>query len=535
MRVALAQINVTVGDIQGNVRRILDAVAAAEAEGAGFTLLPELAITGYPPEDLLHKEHFVEENLDALEWVASTCFHSTIVGFVDKVEGRLYNAAALCGNNRVLQVYHKRELPNYGVFDERRYFTPGESVGLTELGGTLFAQTICEDVWIPGPSREAVSQGASVIFNISASPFHRGKGLEREQMLCGRARENGVWLAYSNLVGGQDELVFDGRSVVVSAAGDVIARGASFAEDMVVVDFQPGAKLGASGDMAPMLEGDEEVYSAIVLGLRDYARKNGFTDVVFGLSGGIDSALLATLAADALGASHVHCLLMPSRYSSPGSMTDSLELAANLGVETVELPIERAFDAFLDTVSPAFEGREPDVAEENLQARVRGTLVMAFANKFGWLPLASGNKSELAVGYSTLYGDMVGGFAPIKDVFKTHVYDLARWRNASGPKPLIPQAIIDKAPSAELRENQTDQDTLPPYPVLDAILKHYVEMDDSKEEIVAMGFPADVVDRVVRMTDSAEFKRRQGPIGVKITPKAFGRDRRMPITNRFGG
>jgi NAD+ synthase (glutamine-hydrolysing) len=535
MRVALAQINTTVGDIAGNTERIIRAIGAAQEQGAGFTLLPELAITGYPPEDLLHKEHFVEENLDALEAISAACGHMTLVGYVDRVERRLYNAMALCGNGVVLQRYYKRLLPNYGVFDEERYFTPGDSPGLTELGGDLFAETICEDVWAPELAAEAAELGAKVLFNISASPFHAGKGAEREQMLQARARDNNMWVAYCNLVGGQDELVFDGRSVVISPSGEVIARGASFAEDLVIADFTPGAKLGASGDLAPMLEDEEEVYEALKLGLGDYARKNRFTDVVFGLSGGIDSALVAAIAADALGAEHVHCVLMPSRYSSAGSVDDSLEMAATLGIHTLELPVEAPFQAFLDTLAPTFAGREPDVTEENLQARVRGTLVMALSNKFGWLPLATGNKSELAVGYSTLYGDMVGGFAPIKDVFKVRVYDLARWRNAQGATPVIPQAIIDKAPSAELRPDQVDQDSLPPYPVLDAILKHYVEKDDSRDAIIAMGFPAHIVDRVVRLTDLSEYKRRQGPLGVKITPKAFGKDRRMPVTNGFRG
>jgi NAD+ synthase (glutamine-hydrolysing) len=442
---------------------------------------------------------------------------------------------ALCGNGMVLQRYYKRELPNYGVFDEERYFEPGVSPGLTELGGDLFAETICEDIWTPALAAEAAELGAKTLFNISASPFHAGKGAEREEMLCQRARDNELWLAYCNLVGGQDELVFDGRSVIISPAGEVVARGASFAEDLVIADFTPGAKLGASGDLAPVMGPEQEVYEAIKLGLGDYARKNGFTDVVFGLSGGIDSALVAAIAADALGAEHVHGVLMPSRYSSPGSVSDSLELAEALGINTLQLPVEEPFRAFLGTLEPAFEGREPDVAEENLQARVRGTLVMGLSNKFGWLPLATGNKSELAVGYSTLYGDMVGGFAPIKDVLKTRIYDLAKWRNAQGDSAVIPQAIIDKAPSAELRPDQKDADSLPPYPVLDAILKHYVEKDDSRDDIVAMGFPAPIVERVIRMTDMAEYKRRQGPVGVKITQKAFGKDRRMPITNRYGG
>lgn len=535
MRVALAQINPTVGDIDGNTRKIIEAVSAAESAGAGYTLLPELAITGYPPEDLLHKAHFIEANLDALEMIAATCMHPVLVGFVDRIGDSIFNAMAMCGNGRVLQTYHKRRLPNYGVFDEERYFSQGDAPGLTELGGTMFANTICEDIWVPELAQEAVAMGASVIFNISASPFHAGKGAQREEMLCSRARDNGVWLAYCNMVGAQDELVFDGRSVVISPTGEVVARGKSFEEDMVIADFTPGARLGASADLAPVFEPEDEVYSAITLGLRDYVHKNGFTDVVLGLSGGIDSALTAAIAADALGAEHVHGVMMPSRYSSPGSVTDALELGFALGIETRELSVEPAFEAFLGTLAPSFEGRDPDVAEENLQARVRGVLLMALSNKMGWLTLATGNKSELSVGYSTLYGDMVGGFAPLKDVFKTRVYDLARWRNSWGSEPVIPTAVIEKAPSAELRPDQFDQDSLPPYPVLDAILTHYVEKDDSRDAIVRMGFPKAIVDRVIRLTDTAEYKRRQGPLGVKITSKAFGRDRRMPVTNRFGG
>lgn len=534
MRVALAQINVTVGDIDGNVRHVLETIQAAERAGVGITLFPELVLTGYPPEDLVHKEHFIDDQLDALEMVAGACGHPALIGFVDRDGDALYNAVAVCGNGRVLQRYHKRRLPNYGVFDEQRYFTPGSATGLFELGGTMFATTICEDIWVPELAREAVGEGASVIFNISASPFHVGKAGEREEMLRARARENNVWLAYCNLVGGQDELVFDGRSIVISPSGEVVARGLAFEEDLVIADFTPGAKLGASSDLAPVVDGPQEVYSAIELGLRDYAHKNGFTDVVLGLSGGIDSALTAAIAADALGAEHVHGVMMPSRYSSEGSVTDSVDLAANLGIETRELSVEEPFAAFLDTLEPAFAGREPDVAEENLQARVRGTLLMALSNKFGWLTLATGNKSELSVGYSTLYGDMVGGFAPLKDVFKMRVYELAAWRNDRGDTPVIPQSIVDKAPSAELRPDQKDADSLPPYPVLDAILRHYVEKDDSKEAIVKMGFPAGMVDRVVRLTDTSEYKRRQGPMGVKITPKAFGKDRRIPVTNRYG-
>jgi len=535
MRVALAQINPTVGDIQGNVALVLRVLGEAEAQGAGVTLFPELCLTGYPPEDLLFKEHFVEDNLLALEQVSAACGHIALVGFVDKHDRRLYNAVAVCGNNRVLQVHYKRELPNYGVFDERRYFTAGESLGLTELGGSILAPTICEDIWVPGIAREAARAGAQVLLNISASPFHAGKGAEREAMLIERARENSMWLAYCNVVGGQDELVFDGRSMVISPGGEVVARGAAFAEDLVIADFTPGAKLGASADFAPVVEGPEELYRAITLGLADYARKNGFTDVVLGLSGGIDSALTAAIAADALGAEHVHGVMLPSHYSSAGSIEDSVALALALGIDVSEMSIEPAFATLVETLSDSFAGREPDVTEENLQARVRGTLLMALSNKFGWLTLATGNKSELSVGYSTLYGDMVGGFAPLKDVFKTRVYELARWRNEQPGGAVIPRSTIDKAPSAELRPGQCDTDSLPPYPVLDAILLHYVENDECRDAIVKMGFPAEIVDRVIHLTETAEYKRRQGPMGVKITHKAFGKDRRMPVTNRYGG
>lgn len=535
MRVALAQINVTVGDLEGNVRRMLDALQAARSAGAGITLFPELVLSGYPPEDLVHKEHFVEEQLLALEQVAAACGAPALVGFIDRDGDTLYNAVALCGNNRVLHTYHKRLLPNYGVFDERRYFEPGQVPGLFTLGGELFANTICEDIWVPDLAEEAAHDGASIIFNVSASPFNVGKGDDREAMLCDRARDNGVWLAYCNLVGGQDELVFDGRSVIISPSGAVVARGAAFEEDLVIADITTGAKLGASAHLRDRLEGPAEVYSAIALGLGDYVSKNGFTEVVLGLSGGIDSALVAAIAADALGPEHVHGVMMPSRYSSRGSVDDSVELARNLGIDVRTLPVEEPFSAFLSTLEPSFDDLEPDVTEENLQARVRGTLLMALSNKFGWLTLATGNKSELSVGYSTLYGDMVGGFAPIKDLFKMRVYELARWRNEQESGPVIPQAIIDKAPSAELRPDQKDQDSLPPYPILDAILTHYVEKDDSRDAIVKMGFPEKIVDRVVRLTDIAEYKRRQGPVGVKISVKAFGKDRRMPITNRYRG
>lgn len=535
MRVALAQINTTVGDLDGNAQKIISAMSAAEDHGADMTLLPELAITGYPPEDLLHKEHFVERNLAALELVASTSRHAVLMGFVDRVGDSLYNAMALCGNGRVLKIYHKQELPNYGVFDEQRYFAAGDETGIFELGGTMFSTTICEDIWVPNHVAAGVAEGAKVLLNISASPFYVGKSAEREAMLRQRARESDSWLAYCNLVGGQDELVFDGRSVVISPAGDVIARGKAFEEDMVIADFTVGAKLGASSDRAAPLGPEEEVYRALTLGLGDYVRKNAFSDVVLGISGGIDSALTASVAVDALGPEHVHGVMMPSRYSSAGSVEDARELAQNLGIEVTQLSVEGPFTAFLDTLAPVFDGRPADVAEENLQARVRGTLLMGLSNKFGWLTLATGNKSELSVGYSTLYGDMVGGFAPLKDVFKQRVRELSYWRNQREGAAWIPLATIEKPPSAELRLDQRDEDSLPPYEELDAILAAYVERDDSLDSIVEQGFALETVDRVIAMTDHAEYKRRQGPMGVKITPKSFGKDRRMPVTNRFSG
>jgi NAD+ synthase (glutamine-hydrolysing) len=420
------------------------------------------------------------------------------------------------------------------VFDEKRYFTAGVDAGIFELGATLFDTTVCEDVWVPELIVADAAQGAKVVLNISASPFHAGKGREREEMLQQRAREAGVWLAYCNLVGGQDELVFDGRSVVISPTGEVVTRAKAFEEDFLVTDFAAEGKLGAPERVEDVLIGPEEVYRALMVGLRDYVDKNGFSDVVVGLSGGIDSALTATLAADALGPWRVHGALMPSRFSSEGSLTDARALAANLGIDTMELPIEDAFEAFNETLEPVFGDGDFDVTEENLQARVRGTLLMALSNKFKWLVLATGNKSELSVGYSTLYGDMVGGFAPIKDVFKTRVYELARWRNES-IGPAIPEATMTKPPSAELRDGQVDADSLPPYEVLDPILELYVERDMSREAIGGAGFATSDVERVADLVDAAEYKRRQGPLGIKITPKAFGKDRRVPVTNRYKG
>jgi NAD+ synthase (glutamine-hydrolysing) len=534
-RIALAQIDVTVGDIRANADACIAAIVAGRAAGAELVLLPELAITGYPPEDLLAKDHFVDDAREALDRVAAAATGiRAMVGFVEREDDELFNAAAVCAGGVVEQVYRKRRLPNYGVFDEERYFEPGDRHSMFDLGGLVAACTICEDIWVPNVAVDAAHEGADVVLNISASPFHAGKGLEREEMLRTRARDSGVWLAYCNLVGGQDELVFDGRSVLIAPDGEVVARAKAFEPDLLVCDIPaPGEGVLAACRIEELLAGEEEVYRALTLGLGDYFAKNGFTDAVIGLSGGIDSALTAALAVDALGAGHVHGVLLPSRYSSPGSVIDAETLAVGLAIDCRTLPIEGPFTAMLQELTPSFAGAAADVTEENLQARVRGTLLMALSNKFGWIVLATGNKSELSVGYSTLYGDMVGGFAPIKDVAKTAVWDLARWRNRAAE--VIPAASIDKAPSAELRTDQRDVDSLPPYDVLDPILKAYVEDDLSRDAIVAMGFDAGVVDRVCHMVDAAEYKRRQGPLGIKITEKAFGKDRRMPITNRYRG
>ncbi|MCL4078833.1 NAD+ synthase [Coriobacteriia bacterium Es71-Z0120] len=531
MRFALAQVNPTVGDIDGNLVLALEAAREAAEAGAELVVLPELVITGYPPEDLLAKPHFVERAMAAVETFAAEAACSALIGTPWQEGGALYNAAVHTASGAIRDVYRKRLLPNYGVFDEKRYFTPGNANVLLALDGTGVGVTICEDAWQPEPIARLASIGAKAVVNLSASPFYAGKGVSRERMLVRRALEFGVWVVYCNLVGGQDELVFDGRSVVIAPDGTVVGRARSFDEDLLVVDVDD--KQPRPQRVEPRIEHEAEMYAALTLGLRDYIHKNGFTDVVLGLSGGIDSALVATLAADALGPERVHGVMMPSRYSSESSLADARALADALGIDVLELGIEPTFTAALDTLAPVFAGAAPDVTEENLQARVRGMLLMALSNKFGWLVLATGNKSELSVGYSTLYGDMVGGFAPIKDVFKTRVYELARWRNTRSPA--IPDSTLTKPPSAELRPGQTDQDTLPPYEVLDAILVEYVELDRSVDEIVAMGHDRETVERVAAMVDGAEYKRRQGPVGIKVTPKAFGKDRRMPITNRFRG
>ncbi len=565
MRVAGAQLNLRVGDVDGNRDRIVDAMAWAESVQADVLLLPELAIPGYPPEDLLLRDAFVERNLAALRDVAARAENVvTVVGFVDQTRPgrslddagprRLANAAALVTRGAVKGIYHKGLLPNYGVFDEDRYFSPGDDSGEVWLvGGVAVGVSVCEDIWVPdGPPALQVENGARILLNVNASPYHRGKGGEREQMLSTRAAESGVPLVYVNLVGGQDELVFDGESMVFDAAGELLYRAPQFGEQLFWVDVplpprDGSPPMGPEVTDQPLLDGqpepppprrepleeEAEVYAALVLGLRDYVRKNGFGGVVVALSGGIDSALTATLAADALGPGQVWGVTMPSRFSSTGSVEDSRRLAANLGIRFDEIPIDGAYQAYLDALAPIFAGMEPDVAEENIQARIRGNLMMALSNKFGGIVLATGNKSELAVGYATLYGDMAGGFAVIKDVFKTWVWRLAVWRNRDGE--VIPKEIIDKAPSAELRPGQLDTDSLPPYEELDPILERYVEWDWSVERIVEAGFDPVITRRIAGMVDRNEYKRRQAAPGVRITEKAFGKDRRLPITNAFRG
>lgn len=566
MRIVLAQINPIVGDIEGNARRVCERIGQAAALGADLVAFPELVLTGYPPEDLVLRADFVAANRQALEEVARAAREvAVVVGFVDAGD-HLYNAAALCWDGQVAGIYHKHRLPNYGVFDERRYFHPGRACPVFTVAGQPIALTICEDIWAPGgPCQAGAAAGALLLVNINGSPYDRGKWRLREEMVASRARDYEVAIAYVNQVGGQDELVFDGMSFVVDHRGTVLARGPQFQEALVVCDVPldevrrarrlPPTPLGEDEPhiptphvpvsaaprhpsrppvepaMAAPLAPLEEVYQALLLGTRDYVRKNRFRDVVVGLSGGVDSALVAAIATDALGPEHVHVAFMPSPYTSEQSHRLARQVAANLGLRPVELRIDEIFAAFRRTLGEVFAGRPEDVTEENIQARIRGTLLMALSNKFGWLVLTTGNKSELAAGYATLYGDMAGGFAVIKDVPKTLVYALARWRNARGA--VIPEEVLTRAPSAELRPNQTDQDTLPPYELLDQILELYVEQDLAPAEIAARGFDPAVVARVVAMVDRNEYKRRQAPPGVRITTKAFGRDRRLPITNWY--
>ncbi|MFL5883856.1 MAG: NAD+ synthase [Thermoleophilaceae bacterium] len=573
MRVALAQMNSVVGDIDGNAERIRGLIDDARDEGAQLVVFPELALTGYPPEDLLLKTHFADAAGEALRELASGVHDIVaLVGFPERADD-LYNAAAVIADGEVRAVYRKIYLPNYGVFDEHRYFQSGTEPALIELNGVAIGLTICEDIWEPGPpaTSEALA-GAQVIVNLSASPYHAGKPNEREQMLVQRARDNLAAVVFCNLVGGQDELVFDGCSVAIDQEGNVLARAPMFEEALCFCTIDPGAVASArlrdarhraavnrerehmapgvptrarltapapaeprepGGSVAEHLGPEAEVYRALVTGVRDYVEKNGFEHVLFGLSGGIDSALVALVAVDALGPDRVTCVVMPSPYSSDETQGDARAIARNLGASLVELRIEEQMKAFEHVLAEQFEGREPDITEENLQARIRGNLVMALSNKFGWLVLTTGNKSELSVGYATLYGDMAGGFAVLKDVFKGWVYRLVRWRNEREGRELVPASVLERPPSAELRYEQRDDESLPPYDVLDPILEGYIEEDLDVEQLVNRGLPADDVERVIRLVDLAEYKRRQAPPGIRISVRAFGRDRRMPITNRF--
>jgi NAD+ synthase (glutamine-hydrolysing) len=571
LRIGLAQINTTVGDLRGNIDRIVEGIQRARKYQVDMVVFPELSIPGYPPEDLLLKPSFIEANRASLdELLPHTLGLTAVVGFVD-VDSDIYNAAAVLHDGRLAGVYHKSLLPNYAVFDEVRYFKAGEEFPLFELDGVVFGVSVCEDIWYPtGPPEEQAAVGAELLVNISASPYHLGKIQDRERMLATRAADNVAVVAFCNQVGGQDELIFDGSSVIINERGQVVARGQAFAEDFVMADldmrsvfrqrlhdprrrkgelahrYRPDSvqrvrlpytasstsRLPVTPVVSPPPSRLEEVYQALLSGTRDYVQKNGFQKVVIGLSGGVDSSLVATIAVDALGPENVVGVSMPSRYSSDHSLEDAEELAEALGIRYMRIGIGPAFQAYLEMLNEAFGGTEPGVAEENLQARTRGNVLMALSNKFGWLVLTTGNKSEMAVGYATLYGDMAGGFAVIKDVPKTLVYELAAYRNHT-PGPVIPERVLTKAPSAELRPNQKDSDSLPEYADLDPILHAYVEEDRSLREMVAMGFDEAMVRRVIRMVDRNEYKRRQSPPGVRITARAFGKDRRLPITNKY--
>jgi NAD+ synthase (glutamine-hydrolysing) len=534
VRVALGQINTTVGDLDGNVARMASRAAEATVAGADVICFPELAVTGYPPEDLVLRPEFVRDNLLALgdlaAATASGC--AVIVGFVDRTDLGSHNAAAVLRGGSVQERYHKIQLPNFGVFDEKRYFVPGKRACAVRVASAELGLSVCEDAWHPDAPFDTYARSRPrAIVNINGSPYHRHKGAERLEICRARAMQTNAYIVYVNAIGGQDELVFDGGSMVVSPSGELVARAPMFEEDLLIVDLNDEGT-GAARE-ATWPDAIEEVYRALTLGVRDYVGKNGFHDVVIGMSGGIDSALVAVLAADALGPSCVRALAMPSGFSSPESVEDAVACAERLGIRIDTIAIGGVFEAYRATLRDPFEGRPGDVAEENLQARIRGNLLMALSNKFGSLVLATGNKSEYAVGYATLYGDMAGGFAPIKDVPKTLVYRLARWRNGSVADPPIPDRILTKPPSAELRPGQLDTDTLPPYDELDPIIELYVEDDLGIDEIVRAGHDRATVERITSMIDRAEYKRRQAAPGVKITPKAFGRDRRLPITNRY--
>jgi len=553
VRLAIAQINCTVGDIGGNQKKIYDYITKAEDLGADIVSFPELAITGYPPEDLLLKRKFIEDNIAALKKTARCTGNIiAVVGFADALDNDIYNAAAVIHRGEIRGVYRKIHLPNYGVFDEKRYFKPGKNAYVFKMGDLVFGVNICEDIWHKdGPTHAQAESGASIIININSSPFHAGKSVEREDLIRDQAKVNGLAISYTNLIGGQDELVFDGQSMIVGQKGAVIARAGGFQEELLIADCaisvrNTGSPLRAITvtetpvirDKPPVtnrvpetMEPIAEIYSALALGLKDYSKKNEFKKVVIGLSGGIDSSLVASLAADTLGSENVTGLFMPTRYSSSESEMDARALAKNLGIKFLNISIEHIFKLYLIALEPYFAGSPKNTTEENLQARIRGNIIMALSNKFGWLVLTTGNKSEMSTGYATLYGDMAGGFAVIKDVPKTMVYKLAKYRNSI--KPVIPVSVLKKEPTAELRPNQKDSDNLPPYETLDPILKAYVEEDKAAAEIIIMGFDKEVVAKTISMVDNSEYKRRQSPPGIKITPKAFGRDRRMPITNKY--
>ena len=574
LRLGMGQINPTVGDLEGNTRKIIQYIRDAKEMGADLVTFPELSIPGYPPEDLLLMPRFIDANLQCLQRVVTASESITVlVGFVDRRDD-IYNAAALIHDGTLEAVYHKIHLPNYGVFDERRYFQPGREFLVFSLRGIAVGVNICEDIWYPGnpTSAQALHGGAEFIVNISASPYHAGKGLFRERMLATRAADSIAIVAFNNLVGGQDELVFDGESLVLDESGNLICRGKKFQEELIIVDLDVeavfrrrlhdprrretkledraekelirGVNLPEKGEsqgkkpnppqrVNEPLTGVQEVYEALVLGTRDYVRKNGINKVVIGLSGGIDSSLVATIAVDALGRENVVGVSMPSPYSSRESREDAKRLSRNLGIRLITVPITETFTAYQEMLAPEFKGTEGDVAEENIQARIRGNILMGLSNKFGWLVLTTGNKSETSVGYCTLYGDMAGGFSVIKDVPKTLVYELARYRNCQAESALIPKRVIHKEPSAELRPGQRDTDSLPPYPVLDPILQAYVEEDKDVEKIVALGFEREMVKNIIDRVDRNEYKRRQSPPGIKITPRALGKDRRLPITHRY--
>ncbi|HEY4687466.1 MAG TPA: NAD+ synthase [Candidatus Subteraquimicrobiales bacterium] len=552
VRVGLAQINSTVGDLRKNAKKIREYIEKAKEYEVDVVSFPELALTGYPPEDLLMKPHFIEDNRRFLDQIIKSAKDIiVVVGFIDNQNKKIYNAAAVLHNQSIADIYHKICLPNYGVFDEKRYFVAGDTHTLFEIGGVIFGINVCEDIWEESPVKTLTEKGAQVILNINSSPFHAEKWREREDLLKKRARQNSVIIAYNNMVGGQDELVFDGSGMIVDASGKVICRGAQFTEDLVVADLTlkkrgewktksplvlkssplPEKKVSVSKCYLKTLPLLDEIYQALILGTKDYVKKNGFEKVIIGFSGGIDSSLTAAIAVDALGPQNVIGVCMPSSYTSEASLINAQNMAQILGVKLVNIPITKTFGVYKEMLKDQFRELKEDAAEENLQARIRGNILMALSNKFGYLVLTTGNKSELSVGYTTLYGDLAGGFAVIKDVLKTLVYKLAKYRNSLGR--VIPEAVFSKEPSAELRPNQKDSDSLPLYEILDPILEAYVEQDKSFKEIVNLGFPKGLVKKVLSMVDKNEYKRRQAPPGIKITPKAFGKDRRMPITNRY--